>query len=140
MADVQFTDWSTIQDLTFVRTSGAVLSSTPENFKDAWRVSAGASYFMNDQWKFRGGIAWDQSPVQDAQRTPRLPDADRFWLAGGVQYAMSQQLKFDVGLAYLWVSSANSNQNAGNTAQYGLIKGDYDANVFIVGGQVSYSF
>jgi long-subunit fatty acid transport protein len=53
---------------------------------------------------------------------------------------MSQQLKFDVGLAYLWVSSANSNQNAGNTAQYGLIKGDYDANVFIVGGQVSYSF
>ena len=117
-----------------------MLSSTPENFSDTWRVSGGASYYMNDQWKFRGGIAWDQSPVQDAQRTPRLPDADRFWLAGGVQYAMSQQWKFDVGLAYIWVSSQSSNQNAGNTAQYGLIKGDYDASVFIIGGQVSYSF
>jgi len=140
MADVQFTDWSTIKDLTFVRTTGAVLSSTPENFKDSWRVSGGASYYMNDQWKFRGGIAWDQSPVQDAERTPRLPDSDRFWLAGGVQYAMSQQLKFDVGLAYIWVSSGSSNQNAGNTAQSGLIKGDYDASVFLIGGQVSYSF
>ena len=141
MADVQYTGWSTIQQLAFVRTGpGAPLPATPENFKNVWRVSGGANYVYNDQWKFRGGVAWDQSPVQDADRTPRLPDADRVWFAGGVQYAMSQQLKFDLGLAYIWVDSMSSNQNAGNTAQNGLIKGSYDASVFIVGGQVSYSF
>jgi long-chain fatty acid transport protein len=140
MADVQFTNWSTIQNLTFVRTTGAVLSSTPENFKDVWRVSAGASYYLDDKWKLRGGIAWDQSPVQDAERTPRLPDSNRFWLATGAQYAWSKDLKFDLGIAYIWTDTAQSNQNEGNTAQYGLIKGTYDTSVLIVGGQVAYSF
>jgi len=140
MADVQYTGWSTIENLTFVRTTGAVLSSTPENFKDTWRVSAGASYYWDDKWKFRGGVAWDQSPVQDEDRTPRLPDADRFWLAGGVQYAWTPQLKFDFGLSYIWLQNGSSNNNAGNTAQFGLIKGNYEGDVFLVGGQVSYSF
>ena len=141
MADVQWVDWSTIQELKFVRTGpGAALPPTPELFKDTWRLSAGASYYMDDKWKFRGGVAWDESPVQDAERTPRLPDTDRFWLAGGVQYAWSRQMKIDVGLAYIFIDSASSNQNAGSTAQYGLIKGSYDASVFVLGGQISYSF
>ena len=140
MADVQFTNWSTIQNLTFVRTTGAILGSTYENFHDTWRLSAGASYYLDDKWKFRGGFAWDQSPVQDAQRTPRLPDSDRWWVAGGVQYAYSPQLKLDLGLAYIWTDNAPSNQNAGSTAQYGLIQGNYETSVWIVGGQVSYSF
>ena len=141
MGDVQFTDWSTIQQLAFMRTGpGRALPATPENFKDAWRVSGGASYFLDDYWKLRGGIAWDQSPVNDEDRTPRLPDEDRFWLAGGVQYTWNKQWKFDLGATYIWVSSASSNQNAGSTAQNGLIKGNYDPSVFVVGGQVSYSF
>jgi long-chain fatty acid transport protein len=140
MGDVQFTDWSTIKDLTFVRTTGALLSSTPENFRDAWRVSGGVSYTYNDAWKFRAGIAWDETPVNDTDRTPRLPDEDRFWLAGGVQYTWNKQWKFDLGLAYIWIQNASSNQNAGNTNQFGLIKGTYDSSVFLVGGQVSYSF
>jgi len=140
MADLQFTDWSTIQYLTFTRTTGTVLSSTPELFRDTWRASVGASYFMGDQWKFRGGFAFDQSPVRDAERTPRLPDSDRYWLSAGAQYAWSKQMKFDVGVTYIFTSNASSDNNAGSTAQYGLLKGDYDANVFILGGQVSYSF
>jgi len=141
MADVQFTNWSTIQQLAFVRTGpGAAIPATPENFKDSWRVSAGASYYMNDQWKFRGGIAYDETPVNDQDRTPRLPDNDRFWLAGGVQYTWNKQWKFDLGMTYIWISSASSDQNAGNTSSNGLLKGNYDADVFVVGGQVSYSF
>jgi len=141
MADVQFTDWSTIPTLEFVRTGpGRALPPTPENFKDAWRVSGGVSYYLDDNWKLRGGIAWDESPVNDQDRTPRLPDEDRFWLAGGVQYVWNKQWKLDLGATYIWISSASSNQNAGSTPANGLIKGSYDANVFVVGGQVSYSF
>jgi long-chain fatty acid transport protein len=141
MADVQFTDWSTIKTLEFVRTGpGRALPATPENFRDGWRVSGGLSYYLDDKWKFRAGIAWDETPVNDTDRTPRLPDEDRFWLAGGVQYAWNKQLKLDLGATYIWISNASSNQNAGSTAQNGLIKGTYDANVFVIGGQVSYSF
>ena len=140
MADVQFTNWSTIQNLTFTRTNGMLLQSTPENFKDSWRVAVGANYYFNNEWKFRGGIAWDQTPVQDNDRTPRLPDANRTWLSLGAQYAMSPQLKFDGGFTYIWASDASSNQNEGSTAQYGLINGSYKGSATIFGLSATYSF
>jgi len=141
MADVQFTQWSSIPELKFVRTGpGAPLPATPENFKDVWRISAGASYIMDAQWKFRGGVAWDQSPVQNAERTPRLPDASRTWLSLGAQYTMSPNLKFDGGFTYIWASNASSNQNAGSTTSNGLISGNYNANVTIFGVSGTYTF
>ena len=129
MADVQCTGWSTLQNLTFVRTTGTVLQSTPENFDDVWRVSGGADYRYNDQWKFRGGVACDQSPVNTTDRTARLPDGDRNWLAVGAQYKFSPQLKFDIGLAYLFVKQGDINQNEGSTASNGLVSGHYDSSV-----------
>ena len=80
MADVQYTGWSTLQQLQVVRSTGVVLSTTPENFRNTWRASVGAIYRFSDNWLVRGGVAYDQSPVRDAERTPRLPDNDRTWL------------------------------------------------------------
>jgi len=139
MADVQYTGWSTIKDLTIVRSTGVVLSSTPENFRDTWRVSAGANYRYSDQWIFRGGVAYDQSPVRDAERTPRLPDQDRTWLALGVQYKFSPSLAVDFAWAYIWVRDPSINQNEGSTAGNGLINGSYRSNVNIVGLQLTYT-
>lgn len=140
MADVQWTGWSSIKELKFVRTTGTVLQNTPENFDDAWRVSAGANYRMNDKWKFRGGVAWDQTPVNTQDRTVRLPDDDRFWLAFGAQYKMSNNLKFDAGFSYIWVGNADINQNAGSTAANGLVKGNYDSSVTVFSLQATYTF
>ena len=74
MADIQYTGWSSIQELKIVRSTGVVLSNTPENFRDTWRASVGANYRYSDKWIFRGGLAYDQSPVRDAQLgdRPRL--------------------------------------------------------------------
>jgi len=140
MADVQWTGWSTIKDLTVVRSTGVVLFSTPENFRDTWRFSAGANYRYSDQWTFRGGVAYDQSPVRDATRTPRLPDNDRTWLAFGVQWRFSPSLSFDLAYSYIWVRDPSINQNEGSTAQNGLISGSYNNNVQIVGAQLTYTF
>ncbi len=140
MADLQWTGWSSVEKLEFVRTTGSVLQSTPENFDDSWRFAVGASYKYNDHWKFRTGVAYDQSPVNTADRTVRLPDANRTWLSGGFQYKLNDQWRFDVGLTYIWVNSPDIEQNAGSTASYGLVKGHYDSNVFIASGQVVYSF
>jgi len=141
MADVQFTQWSSIQQLAFVRTGpGLALPATPENFKDVWRFSAGATYTMNNQWKFRGGLAYDQTPVQNAERTPRLPDESRTWVSVGAQYTAMPNLKLDGGFAYIWASDASSNQNAGDTAKYGLINGNYKASVTVFGMSATYSF
>jgi len=139
MADVQYTGWSTIQELKIVRSTGAVLSTTPENFRDTWRFSAGANYRYSDVWIFRGGLAYDQTPVRDAQRTPRLPDQDRTWVALGVQYKFSPTIAVDFAWAYIFIRDPNINQNEGSTAANGLISGTYRSNVNIVGLQLTYT-
>ncbi len=140
MADLQYTGWSTIQNLTVVRSTGVVLSNTPENFRDTWRGSIGANYHYSDQWMFRGGLAYDQSPIRDAQRTPRLPDNDRTWISFGAQYKFSPQLVLDAGYTYIFVKDPSMNQNAGSTASSGLISGNYKSNVNIAAVQLTYTF
>jgi long-chain fatty acid transport protein len=140
MGDIQYTKWSSLKDLTFVRTTGAVLQSTPENFDDVWRYSFGATYHWNDAWAFRGGVAFDQSPVNNTDRTVRLPDSDRTWLTGGVQYKINRNLKLDGGFAYIWLKDGDINQNAGSTAANGLVKGKYESSVTIFSAQLTYTF
>ena len=140
--DAQWTQWSTIENLTFVRTSGVVLGSTPENFKDTWKVALGAHYRYNSAWTLRGGIAYDQSPVSDAYRTPRLPDSDRTWFAFGGQYRIDSNLTFDFGAAYVMAKKATIDitVSPGGSAVYGRLNGHYDANTVIASGQFNYSF
>ena len=141
MADVQWTGWSSIKDLTFDRTDGTgQLSTTPENFDDVWRVSVGANYRHSDRWLFRGGIAYDQSPVNTHDRTPRLPDEDRWWLSFGAQYKWNPNLKFDAGFTYITSKNASISQNAGDPGRYGLLQGDYDAYTTIFSVQATYTF
>jgi long-chain fatty acid transport protein len=140
MGDLQYTHWSVIKNLTFVRTTGAVLQSSPENFRNTWRFSIGTNYHYDDQWTIRAGYAYDQTPVNSTDLTPRLPDNNRNWLTIGAQYKWNRDLAIDAGFAYIWISDPQINQNAGSIASYGLIKGSYSANVQIYGVQLTYSF
>ncbi|HEX6018651.1 MAG TPA: outer membrane protein transport protein [Burkholderiaceae bacterium] len=140
MADAQWTGWSSIQSLTFLRSDGSVLQSTPENFRDTWKFAIGANYRHDANWMFRGGLAYDNSPVQTAYRTVRLPDADRTWLTGGVQYKPSQKLAFDFGAGYVWVKKPTIDTDPSTTAAVGRLKGHYSSDVVILSGQATYSF
>jgi len=78
--------------------------------------------------------------VRDAQRTPRLPDQDRTWIALGAQYKYSPSIAIDFAWAYIFVRDSSMNQNDGSTAANGLINGSYRNNVNIVGLQLTYTF
>ncbi len=49
MVDAQWTQWSTVKNLTFLRADGSVLHDTPENFKNSWKLAFGANYRYNPQ-------------------------------------------------------------------------------------------
>ena len=134
---------------TSYRTSGVRLSTTPLNWKNTWRVGVGANYHHNAQWTFRVGVAYDETPVPDADRTPRIPDQDRTWLAFGAQYRWSKQLALDVGYAHIFVKDASVNlcnaaQAAANPAACGgknNLVGTYSDNkVDIFSAQMRYAF
>jgi long-chain fatty acid transport protein len=140
MGDVQYTGWNTIKNLNIVRSTGAELVNTPENFRNAWRGAIGANYHYSNEWMFRGGLAYDQTPVTNTDRTPRLPDSNRTWFSLGVQYKFSPQAWLDFGYTFIYMQSPNINQNEGNTAQNGLISGNYHNNVNIAALQFTYTF
>lgn len=139
MADAQWTGWSSIPELKFVASSPPALPPVPLEWDDTWKLSVGASYKVSDQWKARFGLAFDQTPVTN-DPTVRLPDSDRWWLTVGTEYKWTKNWKFDGAFAYIFADSPNFNQNQGSTAANGLVNGSYDASVWILSGQVTYTF
>lgn len=148
LADASWTQWSTIQALNILRANGTLLSTTPLNWDDTWRVSLGANYHRNNAWTYRFGVSYDQTPVPDADRTPRIPDQDRTWVAVGAQYRMSKKLAMDVGYAHLFVKDPSMNlcnaaQAAANPAACAgknNLVGTYENNVNILSTQARYAF
>jgi long-chain fatty acid transport protein len=143
MADATWTGWSVFKELRVQRANGAVLSLTPENWRDTWRISAGTTYHYNAQWLARAGVAFDQSPVVDPYRTVRIPDADRTWLSFGGQYKPSKNSAVDFGYAHLFVSGAAFNQTALLNADLigkGFLTGSSNNSVDILSVQYSHGF
>jgi long-chain fatty acid transport protein len=62
---------------------------TGANWHDTIFASLGLEYLLDESWKVRGGAGYDQSPIPDATRNPRIPDADRVWLAAGAAYQLT---------------------------------------------------
>jgi long-chain fatty acid transport protein len=137
LADVTWTNWSKFVQLKVDRTSGANVSTTPENWEDSWRYSLGANYRQDDQktWKF--GVAYDQTPVPDQYRTVRIPDESRLWLALGLQYRLANKDRLDAAYTHLFVNDANINSTV--TGQ-GTLNGSYSSHVDILSVQYTHSF
>ena len=140
MGDIQWTGWSSIPKLQFNPTDGSVLPPVLLNWDDTYKFALGASYRYNNQWKFRFGGAFDQTPANDTNTTVRLPDSDRWWLSVGTEYKWMPNLKFDGGFTYIFADSPSFNQNQGSTAANGLVKGTFDNSVWILSLQATYSF
>ena len=72
LGDVGWTGWSTVQELRVVRDSGTTVSVTPERWRDVLRYALGASFELNPRLTLSAGTAYDNTPVPDATRAPRL--------------------------------------------------------------------
>ncbi|EPK8020289.1 long-chain fatty acid transporter FadL [Providencia rettgeri] len=106
-----YTGWSTFKDLTaYQKSDGKELFHKPEHFKDAWRLALGTTYFYDDNWTFRTGIAYDESPVPAKYRSISIPDQDRYWLSAGTTYAFNENTTVDVGIAYMHGKKVNINE------------------------------
>lgn len=144
LADVTWTRWDSVQALTIVATSGPLagrpVSNTTLNFKNSWRAGVGAEYQLAPAWILRGGLAYDNSPVQDQFRTPKLPDNDRRWVAAGVRFQPVTAWSVDAGYAHLFVSKASSQLAPQSAAVPGVLLGQYDNSSDIFGVQATFSF
>jgi long-chain fatty acid transport protein len=96
-----YTSWSQFQELKATGSNGQTLFYKDESFKDAYRIALGTTYYYDDNWTFRTGIAFDDSPVPAATRSISIPDQDRLWLSAGTTYAFNKDASVDVGVSYM---------------------------------------
>ena len=150
MADFTWTQWSRIKTLDIKLEDGSE-SVASWQYDDSSRYAIGTEYTHNNKWKYRAGLALDQTPVpHDSDRSPRVPDADRTWLSLGLTYSHTPNLSFDLGYAHLFVDDPKLDGVSDNndpTLQFpvGLtgfhsVSGKYDSGVDIFGAQVNWRF
>ena len=143
MAEYQRVFWSSFQNLTFVGDRLNKPEGNIDQVKEDWRdtnfYSIGTSYMLDNQWKLRLGLAYDQSAVRYAHRTPRIPDSDRIWYSAGLGYQYNENLSFDMGYTYIKAHSAR--MNSAVTGNEGSdVSADYSNSVKVFAFSVNYAF
>ena len=96
-----YTSWSQFEELKATSNNGQTLFYKDESFRDSYRLALGTTYFMDDNWTLRAGIAFDDSPVPSDHRSISIPDQDRLWLSTGATYAFNKDASVDVGVSYM---------------------------------------
>lgn len=145
VADLGWTQWSTFQTVNVVRAdSGALLSSLNFRWRDTWRIGIGLNYRVNEPWTLRFGTVYEQTPTNNVDREPRLPDPNRFWLAAGAQYRLNKQEAIDIGyvgsVRTTGINQTLPNIPASTAAASGQLMGNVDNNVHIIAIQYRRNF
>ncbi len=148
-ATAQMNFWYTFNQLSINMPDAFAVNSTLQTkWKNAWFIAAGADYRLNTKWTLKGGVAYDESPTQNAYRDPRIPDGDRYWLTLGATYFVNKHVSVDGVYEHLFVptTTVNVTQASGVSATSTLplevnhIYADYKSSVDIVGLALRYSF
>lgn len=138
--DLTWTQWSRFSSLQVSKDNGQPDLLTTESWRDTLRYAVGLTFRQDARLTWRGGLAFDQTPVPDAQhRTARLPGSDRTWISLGMGYRASEQLSWDVGYTYVLFRNVRID-NTTEGAYQNTLTGQYRGNVNMLGAQANYRF
>ena len=158
MAGATWTRWSQFDKLVISSDEGTgpvsyprraspvpgVITYVQENWKDSWAFALGGSYKYSDQLTLKAGYALDQTPVQDAYRTARIPDGDRNWLTLGAKYELGNDWTVDAAYGYMFASKVkidegnyNDDGTPGNTFN---LKGEYNNTAHVFSASITKRF
>ncbi len=135
MGEVAWTDWSSFDELRVQFDNPAQEDSvTEEEWNDSFFVAAGASYRLLPNLTLRGGIAYDESPIPDEFRTPRVAGNDRYWVSLGGDYQPWSGLSLSASYTHIFVDDGDLDLQAtdeGNTFR-GNLSGTYENEIDII--------
>ncbi|MBV9548965.1 MAG: porin [Alphaproteobacteria bacterium] len=140
MGELDWTNWNRFKNLTVTAANPAQPPDvTLANWHGSIFASAGGEYRLDTSWKLRAGVGYDESPLPDATRTPRIPDASRTWLAGGIEYRLSPTAALNLSYGHLFNDDSTialTQTQTGNTLR-GNLTGITRSTVDVIGLQVS---
>ncbi len=145
--------WGNTKDVAADENGNAKSDTTvlTPNWKNTYKVSLGASYQYSEPLQLRFGVAYDQSPVKNANyRMSTMPDNDRIWLSLGAKYDINRQHSVNVAYSHLFIKNATANVNGycggGSATDTACVSSktngsaNYKSSANILGLQYTYKF
>ncbi len=136
-ADLQYVFWSAYDQLTFdfkINTAQLQDSYNPREYKNTMIYRVGAEYKVSDKIVLRGGVYYDETPIQDDLLNPETPGMNKLGLSVGGSYLFSEKLSLDVSYLYIHGFEREATYTPANFA------GTYNSRAIIPGIGLSYSF
>lgn len=130
--------WNNFDAITAFRDSGAIATNVVQDYQNTWAFAIGAEYAATEDWRFRAGVQYDNTPTVDAFRTTRTPDGDRTWLSLGATYKLNENIDLDLAGTYIFVEDEGINVLRGAGA--GRTIASTEGSVGIVAAGISYKF
>ena len=116
----QWTHWSLFKSFNVDGPYGPAIPLS-FHYNNGWLISAGADYKWDARTTLRAGLGYEQSPINDVVRTPRLPDQNRIIAALGASYQLSSKMSLDLAYSHYFMPKANINiTSTANPAYQGL--------------------
>ncbi len=139
-AQYDWVNWKTFDQLNFTRAAaiGPIGTSTivAENWKASNSFSVGAEWAYNEKMRARFGYAYEQTPVNDANFSPRIADNNRHFFTVGYGYSMNEDTVIDLAYGYIKVSDRSQTASPLATAR----NGTYKSYLHVVSASLSYHF
>nr|WP_322941385.1 outer membrane protein transport protein [Pseudomonas sp. s4] len=133
-----WTRWSRFKEIRVENDSAALPVIVEEqNWHDTWAHAVGLSYRLNPQWTLRTGIAVDQSPTNNVDRSARVPSGDRTIFSVGAGWSPNPDMTIDVAYSYLQEESVDVNQQSSTRGDY---RARYKNSAHGLGASLSYRF
>jgi len=130
------TGWESLREVRIEFDNPDADSVEPFEWRDTYFAAIGAEYKLNESWKLRGGVAYDETPTNLEHRTPRLPDANRIFYSIGATWAMNDA--FDVNFGYTRIEPRDPKIDT--TSGGSRVTGGYDGNANLFGVSAQYRF
>ena len=140
LADYQATGWSSLQDVTIKRSNGTVVGSEDFSWKDTDFFSVGVEYDISPAFTLRAGVGQDESPTNDATRTPRLPDNDRMLYSIGASWEISDHLSVDAAYQRINIDDPEINLGVHAPSDLSTLTGTYSGSANLFGVSMQYRF
>ncbi len=115
MGSLQWTHWALLNNLHVTPTNGFPGTVIYENWRNTWFAGVGTNYQITDRIMLQAGFAFDESPVTDSNRTPRVPDANHYDIGVGMQYKITPAATFDLAYGHVFTPGGSIHSTASSS-------------------------
>ena len=147
-AGIRWTQWNTFEEIRFefddaggpnpLTTNDAV---TPVDWENSFTYAVGIDGRINNQWGWRAGISFTETPSIDETRSVRTIDSDRTAISFGGSFKPIEQLTLDFAYRFISFADADINQPIiSQGAPVGATVGSVAPEVNTIAIQANYKF